>query len=579
MVTTGDRVYLGGGFDYVGPQTGYGAGVDGASGVMLANAPMIDGTVYASAPDGAGGWYVAGAFTTVGGVARKNAARIGADGVVAKWNPKPNGAVYSLAVSGANVVLGGAFSQVGKTPVSASRIGEVDGSGRVRGGRLHGVGEQHGPLGPGRRPLPLRRRRLHHDQRLHPLAGGSGERHQRRGRRRLRRQVRAARSTPWPSRPTGRPCTPVASFTSASGPTTQSRVDLAGWSTADGSLTGWAPVADGAVEAVAVDPTSGAVYAGGLFGNINGTPRTRLAGIDGAGAMHRVRRQPERLPDPAHRPGRHSNPVCTPGGLLPDGDRRHPLRRRPVRPVRQHDPARRRGVRAGRRLADRLGPRGLGPGPDPGPSGSNVFVGGELTSLNGLVRKGVAALSLTTGAGTRRSRPTPTTRSSPSALPRRQHAVPGWTLHDRQRADPQAPRLGLDEHRRGHRLPGQHRQRRAHHRLRQRGAVRRWSVHPGQRDRPGPHDQGRPPTGAVNGTFSVTATGRSGPRYGNGQVEAIVPSLDGSKLFVGGPFNVMNGTTITQGIVVLNAATGSIIAQLRGRSRAAPAGRGPGSTG
>src|SRR5690242_2977453 len=110
IVTAGDRVYLGGGFDYIGPQTGYGAGVSGTTGAMVPNAPMIDGAVYASVADGAGGWYVAGAFTTVGGVARKNAAQIGADGVVSKWNPKPNGAVYALAMSGGNVVLGGAFT-------------------------------------------------------------------------------------------------------------------------------------------------------------------------------------------------------------------------------------------------------------------------------------------------------------------------------------------------------------------------------------------------------------------------------------------------------------------------------------
>src|SRR4051812_49124234 len=105
IAPVGDRVYLAGGFDYVGPQSGYGTAVDGSSGVQLPGAPIVDGTVYASAPDGAGGWYIAGDFKHVGGVTRKNAARISATGVVStKWNPKPNAPVYALAVSGSEVV-------------------------------------------------------------------------------------------------------------------------------------------------------------------------------------------------------------------------------------------------------------------------------------------------------------------------------------------------------------------------------------------------------------------------------------------------------------------------------------------
>src|SRR5471032_1702862 len=35
IVPLGNRVYLSGGFDYIGPQTGYGTAVQGASGVKL----------------------------------------------------------------------------------------------------------------------------------------------------------------------------------------------------------------------------------------------------------------------------------------------------------------------------------------------------------------------------------------------------------------------------------------------------------------------------------------------------------------------------------------------------------------
>jgi hypothetical protein len=574
MVTSGDRVYLGGGFDYVGPQTGYGAGVDGASGVMLANAPMIDGTVYASAPDGAGGWYVAGLFATVGGVARKNAARIGADGVVAKWNPKPNGAVYSLAVSGANVVLGGAFSQVGKTPVPASRIGEVDGSGgsavagftasansTVRsvlavGPSLYVGGDFTTINGSARSRVA--RVSASSGAVDGAFAGGTSG------------SVNALALSA-----DGSTLYAGGSFTSASGPAAQSRVDLAAWSTATGSLTSWAPVADGAVEAIAVDPASGAVYAGGLFGNINGTPRTRLAGIDSSGAVTGFDAALSGCQTRHTVKDGHSNPVCTPevSSLTAAGDTLYVGGR-----FGQSGSTSRHNV-AAFALAD-----GSLTGWDPkasdrvltlGSSAGNVFVGGELTSLNGLVRKGVAALSLTTGAGD----PTFTADTDDEVL-------------DLQ-LSPDASTLYLAGH--FTTVNGAIRKHLAAVAT-STGAVTGFQANTdndvltmaytggalyagGQFIRVNGVDQGHmtkvdPLTGAVNGTFSVTATGRSGPRYGNGQVEAIVASLDGSKLFVGGPFNLMNGTTISQGIVVLNASTGSIITQL-GAVESCPGRAGP----
>src|SRR4051812_3667249 len=127
IVPVGSKVFLAGGFDYIGPETGYGTPVDSSAGVSLPSSPIVDGVVSASAPDGHGGWYIAGTFNHVGGVARKNAAHLTAAGALdTKWNPKPNNAVYALTKNSTDAVLGGAFTQIGAPAVAANRIGAVD---------------------------------------------------------------------------------------------------------------------------------------------------------------------------------------------------------------------------------------------------------------------------------------------------------------------------------------------------------------------------------------------------------------------------------------------------------------------
>ena len=95
IVQAGGRIYIAGGFDYVGPSTGYGVGVDGGNGNRLSGAPLVDGVVTAAAPDGSGGWYIGGSFTHVDGVYRPGAAQITAGGKVTSWNPRPKGPVYN----------------------------------------------------------------------------------------------------------------------------------------------------------------------------------------------------------------------------------------------------------------------------------------------------------------------------------------------------------------------------------------------------------------------------------------------------------------------------------------------------
>jgi hypothetical protein len=49
---------------------------------------------------------------------------------------------------------------------------------------------------------------------------------------------------------------------------------------ASGAATSWAPNADGVVNAIAVDPDSGAVFLGGAFGNAGGAARANVAKVD-----------------------------------------------------------------------------------------------------------------------------------------------------------------------------------------------------------------------------------------------------------------------------------------------------------
>ena len=113
IVPEGNTIYIGGAFSWVGPATGGGVPLSAATGELVQPFPEVLGTVYATTPDGAGGWYIGGRFSAVGGVPRSNLAHILADGSVAPWAPSVNDLVLALAVSGSTVYIGGYFTSVG----------------------------------------------------------------------------------------------------------------------------------------------------------------------------------------------------------------------------------------------------------------------------------------------------------------------------------------------------------------------------------------------------------------------------------------------------------------------------------
>ena len=114
VMPAGKLVYIGGSFNYVGPNTGGGVPLSLTRGWAVARFPKVTGTVDAVVSDGAGGYYIGGSFDEVGGVARSDLAHLEANGSVDRaWNPGANGEVHVLAVSGSTVYAGGQFSSIG----------------------------------------------------------------------------------------------------------------------------------------------------------------------------------------------------------------------------------------------------------------------------------------------------------------------------------------------------------------------------------------------------------------------------------------------------------------------------------
>jgi len=125
ILVTNDTVYLGGQFNYVGPDNGNANVVDAATGELRPGFPKVNGPVHCAASDGQGGWYIGGAFSSVGGMVRSNLAHVLADNTVdPRWNPQANGSNMVIRVSGGTVYVGGAFTRIGATP--RNRIAALD---------------------------------------------------------------------------------------------------------------------------------------------------------------------------------------------------------------------------------------------------------------------------------------------------------------------------------------------------------------------------------------------------------------------------------------------------------------------
>jgi len=113
-VRDGNVLYVGGSFTTAGYYTGYGSLLSTSSHMPNTDFPITDGEIYASVPDGAGGWYIGGWFSKVGTVSRSYVAHVLSDHTVdPAFNPAADGIVRALCLSGATLYIGGDFNQVG----------------------------------------------------------------------------------------------------------------------------------------------------------------------------------------------------------------------------------------------------------------------------------------------------------------------------------------------------------------------------------------------------------------------------------------------------------------------------------
>ena len=397
ILPSGDRVYLSGGFDYVGPSTGYGVQVAADDGARSSTAPVVDGPVDAAVPDGSGGWYIAGRFTRVGEVYRQGAAQINSNGGVTGWNPRPVGRVLALATTPQTVLLGGEFTTLATASRPASGLATVDrNKGNVltswafsANGRVRTLAESAGVVyvggdfsvvnGSSRRGLAkVDASSGDVDAAFVGQVAGS---------------VRSAALSG-----DGSALYVGGEFASVSaGSSSVARSRLAAFSTDTGVPTAWTPAASATVNAVAVDPATETVFVGGQFSTVAGLPRAKIAGLTPGGAATGF------LPGLNGCHTRHTtgyartNPPCATevvalavsAGVLYVGGRfgRSGSTTR-------HDAA-----------AYRIGTGALtGWNPVAGDvvttiavTAGRAFVGGEFTSLGGAVRKGVAALDAHTG--------------------------------------------------------------------------------------------------------------------------------------------------------------------------------------
>lgn len=110
---SGNTCFIGGKFNSLAPATGGGATISPRSGHETGHVLNVHGDVFASIPDGNGGWYIGGRFDMVGSQPRSNLAHLLAGNVLdTSWHADVNGTVYALTILGNNLYLGGDFSQV-----------------------------------------------------------------------------------------------------------------------------------------------------------------------------------------------------------------------------------------------------------------------------------------------------------------------------------------------------------------------------------------------------------------------------------------------------------------------------------
>jgi hypothetical protein len=273
----GNTLYIGGQFSYVGPYLGSFIALDATTAAVIPAWPRVEGTVYASAADGSGGFYIGGLFNKVGGVAHDCLAHIHADGSVDPWDPGVVGVprlISAIVVDGGTVYVGGWFSSIGGQ--ARNNLAAIDATtGAVTAWNPGTDSNVHA--------LALSGTTLYVGGEFYQLGGQS-------------RQAIGAVSTVSGAPTNWNPgCDGIVYALALDGATVyaggyysnaggQPRSGMAAFNNTDGSATGWDPqVQGGSVGAIVVN--GGLVYVAGGFYSAGGEFRNNLAAIDKSSAL------------------------------------------------------------------------------------------------------------------------------------------------------------------------------------------------------------------------------------------------------------------------------------------------------
>ncbi len=126
VATSGNTVYIGGGFANIGPLTGPATTVNINTGRADMDMPKVSGTIETVVSDGFGGWYIGGTFWMVGGVTRNQLAHILPNKTLnLNWNPNVGSQpVHTIALSGSKIFVGGEFLTM--SGLNRNRLAAVD---------------------------------------------------------------------------------------------------------------------------------------------------------------------------------------------------------------------------------------------------------------------------------------------------------------------------------------------------------------------------------------------------------------------------------------------------------------------
>jgi hypothetical protein len=551
----GNRVYIAGGFDYLGRTTGYGVRVT-TTGGALAVSPRVDGIVRAAIPDGSGGWYLGGDFRKVDTKGRVTLAHITSTGLVSGWNPKTDGTVNALALTPAGVAIGGSFTSV--NGVAAQNLALVDKStgASVAGWRA----SANLPV----RALATNGTGLYVGGDFTTLNGQS--------RSRLARLSASTGATDTGFAGTTNGTVRALAvhigsgtvyaggdFTSAAGSGSESRARLAAFSTSTGAVTGFAPSADGVVQALALD-SGGRLYAGGLFASVGGVSRARLAQILPTGKVGSFNAALSGCHMRHDKKYAHGMPPCTPevSGLSVYGSTLYVGGRFGASGTTQ-----RHNAAAFSTTSEALTSWNPVAGDRPlavASASSGVYLGGEFTSVGGLVRRGLAALNATTGAGDSSFQADaneyvealiPSSDGSRLFVGGNFTSLQGKTrtylaavdVASGKVVDAFAPVVN------GSVLTLAYSS----------GAVYAG----GQFTKVGGIARGHAvkvsaATGSVDKAWVANTNGPAGTLRRNGMVQGIEATPNGSTVFLGGPFDTVNGKAVAGGIAVVSGSTGAL---------------------